>query len=243
MNSFKTSCLLHLLSVNYYYVLVWIVTRYSKFCSLFQQVLSNEVTRIKYDRALKFQMDAGKSYKGYSSYSPEFEDSVRMYKWAELRRKMQYEKYWKRYNSDKEYSSIYGETTDEEAEEENLDEERGSFNQVLRSTFISLFLLKFFGYQLSLTYSSVTAFFDQKLDSGYKVGYLMAWILGGRGGIMLTLCLSFASWACGKTSSGIVVLVVVAMWFGSNLARCVPLPQGALLALLYMSLKLQSDSS
>ncbi|XP_031264881.1 J domain-containing protein DDB_G0295729 [Pistacia vera] len=205
------------------------------------EVLSDEVTRSKYDRALKFQKDTGRSYRGNWSYSPEFDDGVRIYKWAELRRKMQNERYWKGYSNHEEDSSFDDETDEED--EEHLDQERVSFSEVLRSTFISLFILQIFGSRLSLTFSSLTALFDKKLDSGYKMGYLIAWVLGGRGGILLTLCLSFASWVCGKTSSSIVVLVVIAMWFGSNLARCAPLPQGALLALLYMSIKLQVDLS
>ncbi|KAH9784485.1 J domain-containing protein [Citrus sinensis] len=164
------------------------------------EVLSNEVTRIKYDRALKFRTDSDRSRRGNRRYSSEFEDGVRISTWAELRRKLQYERYWKNYNSKEEYSSFYRKAPVREVQEENP-------------------------------------------DGGYKIGYLIAWILGGRGGILLTLCLSFASWVCGKTSSGVVVLVVVAVWIGSNLARCAPLPQGALIALLYMSLKLQTDSS
>ncbi|KAL9436432.1 hypothetical protein AB3S75_022477 [Citrus x aurantiifolia] len=164
------------------------------------EVLSNEVTRTKYDRALKFRTDSDRSRRGNRRHSSEFEDGVRISTWAELRRKLQYERYWKSYNSKEEYSSFYRKAPVREVQEENP-------------------------------------------DGGYKIGYLIAWILGGRGGILLTLCLSFASWVCGKTSSGVVVLVVVAVWIGSNLARCAPLPQGALIALLYMSLKLQTDSS
>lgn len=206
-----------------------------------KQILSNEVTRNQYDRVLSFQEDTGRPYGGKQFYNPEFEDGVRIHRWAELRWKMQRERYWERYNAN-ENSASYGETG-QVAEEEKPDEERGPFSELLRSAFISLFLLRTFGSRLSLTFTSLMALFDQKLDAGYKIGYLIAWILGGRGGILLTLCLQFASWACGKTSSSIVVLVVVAMWVGSNLARYAPLPQGALLTLLYMSIKLQVDLS
>ncbi|XVE89771.1 hypothetical protein DITRI_Ditri20bG0021900 [Diplodiscus trichospermus] len=189
------------------------------------EVLSNEVTRIQYDRALRFQEDVGRSsYKGKWNYSPEFEDGVRIYRWAEVKRKMQEERYRQRYKVNEEYSSFYDET-DDEAEEESLHQERDSFIEVLKSAFITLFLLQTFGSRLSLTFSSLMALMDKKLDAGYKIGYAIAWILGGRGGILLTLCLSFASWVCGKTSSSVVVLVVVAMWVGSNLARYAPLPQ------------------
>ncbi|XVF42073.1 hypothetical protein PTKIN_Ptkin01aG0330800 [Pterospermum kingtungense] len=204
------------------------------------EVLSNEVTRIQYDRALTCQEDVGRSYKGKQHYSPEYEDGVRIYRWAEVKRKMQEERFRERYKVNEEYSSFYDET-DDEAEEENLHQERDSFIEVLKSAFITLFLLQTFGSRLSLTFSSLTALLDKKLDAGYKMGYVIAWVLGGRGGILLTLCLSFASWVCGKTSSSVVVLVVVAMWIGSNLARYAPFPQGALLALLYMSIKLQVD--
>jgi hypothetical protein len=201
-------------------------------------VLSNEATRIQYDQELQFQEDTGRPYREKWNHSPEYEDRARIYRWAELRRKMQYERYWERYNVNEEYSS--SDKADEVVEEGNTDE-RGPFTEVLRSAFLSLFLLQTFGSRLSLTFSSLMALFDRKLDVGYKIGYVIAWILGGRGGVLLTLCLSFASWVCGKTSSSVVALVVVAMWVGSNLARYAPLPQGALLTLLYMSMKLQVD--
>ncbi|TKY62906.1 Chaperone protein DnaJ [Spatholobus suberectus] len=199
------------------------------------EVLSNEATRVQYDQELQFGRKPCREKWGYST---EFEDQVRVYRWAHMRKKMQSERCWEHYNVNEGY---YTSETDEEEDEGNVDEERGSFIEVLRSAFMSLFLFQTFGSRLSLTFSSLTALFDKKLDTGYKIGYVIAWILGGRGGILLTLCLSFASWVCGKTSSSVVALVVVAMWVGSYLARYAPLPQGALLALLYMSIKLQSD--
>ncbi|XP_027350933.1 uncharacterized protein LOC113861988 isoform X1 [Abrus precatorius] len=199
------------------------------------EVLSNKATRNKYDQELQF---GHKPYREKWSYSTEFEDQVRVYRWAHLRKKMHSERYWEHYNVNEGH---YSRETDAEEDEGNLNEERGSFFEVLRSAFMSLFLFQTLGSRLSLTYSSLTALFDKKLDTGYKIGYVIAWILGGRGGILLTLCLSFASWVCGKTSSSVVALVMVAMWIGSYLARYAPLPQGALLALLYMSIKLQSD--
>ncbi|XP_030463789.1 chaperone protein dnaJ 20, chloroplastic [Syzygium oleosum] len=203
------------------------------------EVLSNEAARTHYDKALKFQEDTGRQYKGKWYYNPEYEDGVRIYRWAELRRKMQHEMYRERYKADKDESSFYGET--EEVRREHFGQERGAFTEVLRSAFLLLFFMRTLGCRISLTFSSFTALLDRKLDAGYKIGYVIAWILGGRGGILLTLCLSFASWVCGKSSSNVVVLVVVAMWVGSNLARYAPLPQGALLTLLYMSIKLQVD--
>ncbi|CAN1271815.1 hypothetical protein LINPERPRIM_LOCUS14315 [Linum perenne] len=137
---------------------------------------------------------------------------------------------------------------DEEEEEEedpdgegSLDQERAPFAEVIGSAFLSLFLLKTLGAQVSITCSSLMALFDPKLDAGYKAGHLIAWILGGRNGVVLTLCIQFTSWVCGKTSSSMVTLVVLAMWVASNLARYAPLPTGAVLALLHMSMKLQVD--
>ncbi|PNX92913.1 chaperone protein dnaJ [Trifolium pratense] len=160
------------------------------------EVLSDETTRIQYDRELQ---SSHKPYQEKWSYSTEFEDDVRSYRWAYMRKKMRSERYREYYNINEDY---YSSETDEKEEEENLNEER---------------------------------------DAGYKVGYVIAWILGGRGGVILTLFLSFASWVFGKTSSSVVALFMVAMWVGSSLSSYAPLPQGALLTLIYMSIKLQSD--
>ena len=178
--------------------------------------------------------------RGNWDFDQEFDDEIRVYRWSDLRRRMRRERYWKQYKAREENSSSYDEA-DEASEEGTTDEERGSFVEVLRSAFLSLFLMQTIGSGLSLTFSSLMALLDHKLDAGYKAGYVMAWFLGGRGGILLTMCLSFASWACGKTSSSAVALVVVAMWVGSNLARYAPVPQGVLLTLLYVSFKLQTD--
>ncbi|KAM6546838.1 hypothetical protein CsatB_027574 [Cannabis sativa] len=199
------------------------------------EVLSNEVTRIQYDRALKFREHTSRQYGRQRNYSSKFDSEVRVNRWDEMRQRIQRERYWQ------EKSSSFRETNGVSDDESSSIHERGPFIEVLRSAFISLFLLHTFGSKLSLTFSSLMALWDKKLDAGYKIGYVIAWALGGRGGILLTLSLSFASWACGKTSSSMVALVVAAMWVGSNLARYAPLPQGALLTLLYMSIKLQAD--
>ncbi|OVA00890.1 DnaJ domain [Macleaya cordata] len=210
-------------------------------------VLSDEEKRTKYDYALKFQDDSRNSWRRKSTYyNAEFdEEAIRVYRWAELRRQMRREKYWQQYEATEENSFSFDETdTDEEEEEEtSSDKRRGSFSHVLSLAFFTLFFMQTFGSQVSLLLCSFTALLDKKLDAGYKLGYLIAWILGGRDGILLTLCLSFASWLCGKTSSNLVAVVVVAMWVGTSLARYAPLPQGAILTLLYMSVKLQGDLS
>ncbi|KAJ0616641.1 putative DnaJ domain, Chaperone J-domain superfamily [Helianthus annuus] len=184
------------------------------------EVLSNNTTRSQYDKSLHFQP---KSSPPWRTHNINFEYEMKTHRWSDSRQKM---KYRKGYGFD---------------EVDGVTNERGSFINVVRSAFLSLFLLKTIGAKLSLTFSSVTALLDPELDGGYKVGYLVAWMMGGRGGIMLALCLPFASWICGKASSNVVALGAVSMWVGSVLARVAPLPQGAVLTLLYMSFKLQAD--
>ncbi|CAN4109061.1 unnamed protein product [Withania somnifera] len=205
------------------------------------KVLSNESSRNQYDQAFRRQDYTDRPPGRDLEYDFEYDNGIRTYRWSDLRRRMQRERYWERYHTMENFSSYYDK--DEESEEETLDEERGPFAEVLRAAFLSFFLMYTVGIRLSLTFSSLMALLDRKLDAGYKIGYLLAWILGGRGGVLLILCLSFASWLCGKTSSSIVALVVIAVWVGSNVARCAPLPQGAILTLLYMSIKLQVDLS
>ncbi|XP_010257675.1 PREDICTED: dnaJ homolog subfamily C member 18 [Nelumbo nucifera] len=202
-------------------------------------VLSNEATRAQYDGTLKFQENMGRPWK---RHVPEFDEEIRMYRWAELRKQMWRDRYRQQNYASEEDSSSDGET-DDMHEEESPDNERGPFSEVLRSAFFTLFLMKAIGSRLSLTLCSLNALLDKKLDAGYKIGYLIAWIIGGTRGILLTLSLSFTSWLCGKTSSSIVAVVVVAMWVGMNLGPYAPLPQGALLTLLYMSIKLHVDLS
>lgn len=208
----------------------------SALCCLPEQVLANKVTRAQYDRALKLQETTERRYRGKWYYTPDFEERSRTYRWAELKQKMQHERYHKYYRFQEDSTHI-----DEDEGEGSSSQHRSPFLEVLKSTFLSLFLLQTFGARLSLTFSSLVALLDRKLDAGYKIGYLIAWLLGGRAGVLLALCLSFASWVCGKSSSSVVAVVVVAMWVGSNLARYAPLPQGAVLTLLYMSIKLQAD--
>uniref|UniRef100_A0A1J3EQV1 Chaperone protein DnaJ n=1 Tax=Noccaea caerulescens TaxID=107243 RepID=A0A1J3EQV1_NOCCA len=203
------------------------------------EVLSNEATRSQYDRALKFQEDSRFSKVNRHNYNtPEVEDAVK-YSWSEKRRQSRYGRFHGHYSTYPN-SHFYSEP---QAGEETTQEQRDSFAKVVRSFFLSVFLLYTLGCLASLTFSTFTALLDKELDMGYKLGFVTAWILGGKGGILLTLCLTFASWLCGKASSGVVVLVVVAMWVGSSLARHAPLPHGALLTLLYMSIKLQLDST
>ncbi|KAG0466904.1 hypothetical protein HPP92_017906 [Vanilla planifolia] len=120
--------------------------------------------------------------------------------------------------------------------------ERAPFSEVLRFAFFVLFFMQIVGCRASLAICGLSTLFDKQLDAVYKMGYVMAWLLGGYLGVLLTLCIYFTSWICGKTSSGAVVLVVVAMWVGANISRFAPLPQGAVLTLLYLSMKLHGYS-
>ncbi|KAL7134044.1 hypothetical protein ABFS83_11G000600 [Erythranthe nasuta] len=193
-------------------------------------ILINETTRSEYDKSLG---DQRRPLGDEWSINTGYEDG---YRWAYLRRKMQREKYDRKEDE----FSYYDDGGDAAEEEDEV--ERGSFMEVVRGALLSVFLMQTVGIRLSLTYSGLMALIDPKLDAGYKLGYLFAWIMGGRGAILLTMFLSFASWVCGKTSSSVVAVVVVAIWFGSNIASYYgPLPQGALLTLLYMSIKLQLD--
>ncbi|CAH9079874.1 unnamed protein product [Cuscuta europaea] len=188
-------------------------------------ILSDETTRAQYDLALLWQGNI----LGY-------DDGQKSYRGADSRPNETYrEQHHKKENSSFNFETVEG------SDEKTHDKERHPFREVLKSSFLSLFLMYTAGIRLSLTFSSLMALLDQKLDAGYKTGYMLAWVLGGRSGILLTLCLSFSSWLWGKRSSNLVVVVFVAMWVGSSLARYAPLPQGAILALLYMSIKLQVE--
>lgn len=217
---------------------------YSLHLCFFQKVLSNEATRTRYDRALELQENSRFNRVKTHYNTPEVEDTLKYhYSWSEKRRGSRYERFYGHYSTYPN-SHFYSETDSEpQEEEESTQEQRDSFVEVVKSAFLSMFLLYTLGCLASLTFSTFMALLDKELDMGYKVGFMIAWILGGKGGILLTLCLTFASWLCGKASSSVVVLVAVAMWVASNLARHAPLPQGALLTLLYMSIKLQVDSS
>ncbi|XP_077210242.1 chaperone DnaJ-domain superfamily protein [Tasmannia lanceolata] len=204
------------------------------------EVLSDETTRSQYDCALRFPDDTSRPWRRNWAQGSEFDEGMRIYRWAELRQRMKHEKQKQQYYTTEENYSSYGES---EMHDETLTDEREPFSEVLKFSFFTLFFMQTLGSRLSLTLCGLTALLDKQLDAGYKLGYLVAWVLGGQGGILLTLCLSFASWLCGKTSSSLVALVVVAMWVGANLARFAPLPPGALLTLLYMSIKLQVDLS
>lgn len=202
------------------------------------EVLSDKAARAEYDDTHRFQEETSKSWRNWTE-DHEFDEDLRIYKWDELRQRMRNQRYKQQYDDADDNASSYNKTNTYEVPIY----ERGPFSEVLKFAFLTLFFMQTLGSQVSLTFCGLTALFDKHLDAGYKTGYLVAWALGGQGGILLTLCLSFASWLCGKSSSSLVVLVVVAMWVGANIARFAPIPQGALLTLLYMSIKLQLDLS
>nr|CAD1840402.1 unnamed protein product [Ananas comosus var. bracteatus] len=186
------------------------------------EVLSDETSRAEYNMTLQFPRQTER---------PDL-DARRNYRWSELRRKTRYRKQ-KKYDYSWYYQRYYS--------REASTYERRHFGDVLIFAFFTLFFVQTIGCRAALTICGITALLDNRLDTGYKIGYVIAWILGGRGGVLLTLCIRFASWLCGKNSSGMVALVVVAMWVGASLARFAPLPHGAVLTLLYMSIKLQVD--
>ncbi|XP_076913133.1 uncharacterized protein LOC143571643 [Bidens hawaiensis] len=192
------------------------------------EVLSNDTTRYQYDRSLQFQPYGSLPWR---TYDMDLENEIKTHRWSDLKQKMGNQKYreWRNY----EY--VDDDVDDEGDETDDVANERGSFIGVIRSAFLSIFLLKTIGAKLSLTFSSIMALLDPELDRGYKAGYVVAWVLGGRSGIVLTLCLSFASWVCGKTSSNVVALVVVSMWVGSSLARfCSASTRGSSYSSLYV---------
>ncbi|XP_010934851.1 uncharacterized protein [Elaeis guineensis] len=198
---------------------------------LARKVLSDEVSRAHYDITLKYPRASGRPQRRNWTRDPDSEEMRRIYRWAELKQRMHHEK------QKRQYSWYY----QKKPYQENSNYERGSFSEVLRFAFFILFFMQTVGSRASLTICGLMALLDRQLDIGYKAGYIIAWILGGSGGILLTLCINFISWLCGKNSSNLVALVVVALWLGANLARFSPLPQGAVLTLLYMSIKLQLD--
>ncbi|XP_047338210.1 dnaJ homolog subfamily C member 18 [Impatiens glandulifera] len=200
--------------------------------------LSNEMSRKQYDKDLIFHENNNEVRRRSRERIYEYEDGNRMYKWSDLRERMQDSHYKQRYK--KEMHSFYYEESEEHQQNTN-NKTKSPFIDVLRCALLSLFLMKTVGCRMSITCSSLMAFLDVNLDAGYKVGYLIAWVLGGRVGVLLTLCFAFASFFCGKNSSSSVCLVVVAVWVSSHMLRYFPMPQGAILTLLYMSIKLQTE--
>ncbi|PKA52536.1 Chaperone protein dnaJ 72 [Apostasia shenzhenica] len=196
------------------------------------EVLSDEVKRAHYNLTLEFPVVSNKSWTRKWTLYPNY-DKRRIYKWEELRRQT-----WSKTQKGKYASSRYR----AEAFESTDSYEREPFSEVLRFAFFVIFFMQTVGCRVSLALCGLSALLDKQLDTGYKMGYVIAWFLGGRAGILLALCIYFTSWLCGKTSSSIVALVVLAMWIGANISRSLPLPKGALLTLLYMSIKLQVDS-
>ena len=191
-------------------------------------MLSDEVARARYDMSLNFLETRGNSWRRRWAQNPESDETL--YRWGKLRQHMHYE----RKKREREETSWYYQTN---SRQETSDYERGSFVEVLCFAFFTLFFMQMVGIRASLTLCGAAALLDRQLDVGYKMGYAVAWLFGGRGGILLALCIYFASWLCGKKSSSLVALVVLAMWVGANIARFAPLPQGAVLTLLYMSIK------
>ncbi|KAJ6828107.1 uncharacterized protein M6B38_365740 [Iris pallida] len=190
------------------------------------QVLSDEIARARYDTMLKFPEARSNPQRRRWPHNPE--SAERVYRRRQMQEDEDEETSWNHQRGSYRATCDYA---------------RGSFGKVLRFAFFTLFFMQTIGHRASLALCGAAALLDRQLDLGYKAGYVIAWIFGGRAGVFLALCIYFASWLCGKKSSGLVALVVVAMWVGTNVASFVPIPQGALVALLYMSMKFQIDSS
>ncbi|ERN20385.1 hypothetical protein AMTRI_Chr03g140380 [Amborella trichopoda] len=204
------------------------------------EVLSNKTTRTEYDkkRVRRIQEERRRSTRRNWDSPEQINpyERVHVYTRSEQRRRRKQRQWFSQVELD------YSSSSDEDEEETSASsQERGSFVEVLRFTFFTLLIVQTLGVKVALSLSGVNAMLDRRLDSGYKLGYVIAWFMGGRGGVLLAICLSFASWLCGKCSSSFVALVVVAMWVGVDLARFAPLPRGAILTLLYMSIRLQDD--
>ncbi|KAJ1691849.1 hypothetical protein LUZ63_016004 [Rhynchospora breviuscula] len=197
-------------------------------------VLSNEDTRAQYDLRTQYLRKTNTSSK-HPTMSPKddyysYPDPIRYYRWTNFKKRMGRQKY--------SAQNLYEEAVEQD---KTLHENQETFSGVLRFSFFALFLVKTVGQFVALTLCALLPLFDDELDNGYKLGYLVSWLLGGRAGVILMLFVRFASWLCGKSNSGRLLLVVLAMWVGVSLARFAPLPQGAILAMLYMSMKLHDD--
>ncbi|KAK8954134.1 hypothetical protein KSP39_PZI002324 [Platanthera zijinensis] len=193
------------------------------------EVLSDEVKRARYDLTHKLPLITNKSRRKCTLH-PSYDQKLN-YKWEELQRMRQKKSY---------YASWSYETG---ACQDPKSYVRRPFVEVFRFAFSALFFMLTIGSRASLTLLGISALLDKHLDVGYKMGYVIAWIVGGRAGILLALGMYFVSWLCGKSSSSIFALLVVALWVGANITRFLPLPlpQGAILTLIYMSMKLQVD--
>ncbi|KAJ4769531.1 Chaperone protein dnaJ [Rhynchospora pubera] len=148
-----------------------------------------------------------------------YPEPIRYYRWPNFKKRTRRQNY-----------SAHNLHEEAVEQDKTLHENQETFSGVLRFSFFALFLVKTVGQFVALTLCALLPLFDDELDNGYKLGYLVSWLLGGQTGVILMLFVRFASWLCGKSNSGRLVLVVLAMWVGVSLARFIPLPQGAILA-------------
>ncbi|KAJ4782896.1 Chaperone protein dnaJ [Rhynchospora pubera] len=194
-------------------------------------VLSNEDTRAQYDlRTQYFRKSSNHSTMSPKDNYYSYPEPIRYYRWPNFKKRTRRQNY--------SAHNLYEEAVEQD---KTLHENQETFSGVLRFSFFALFLVKTVGQFVALTLCALLPLFDDELDNGYKLGYLVSWLLGGQAGVILMLFVRFTSWLCGKSNSGRLVLVVLAMWVGVSLARFAPLPEGAILALLYMSMKLHDD--
>lgn len=110
-------------------------------------MLSDEATRIQYDRVLnKSEMYASERIRRNTYQDFEFEDEIRMHRWSEVRQKMRNDRHHRRYNGGEKFSF---DTESDEEPEITEEVERASFIEVLQSALLSIFLMQTVGCQLS----------------------------------------------------------------------------------------------
>ncbi|KAL0916821.1 hypothetical protein M5K25_014362 [Dendrobium thyrsiflorum] len=136
------------------------------------EVLSDEVKRSRYNLKYEFPGVTDQSMRTWTLH-PNYYDKKRIYKWEELRKHMQNKR-----QKNNETSWSY----QTESYQETSSYEREPFIEVLRFAFFVLFFMQTVGCRASLTLCGISALLDKQLDAGYKMGYVIAWLLGGRAG-------------------------------------------------------------
>ncbi|XP_020578283.1 uncharacterized protein LOC110023302 [Phalaenopsis equestris] len=131
------------------------------------EVLSDEVKRARYNLTYRFPAVPNQSRR-------------KIYNWEELRQQMHAKR-----QKNKDDSWTY----QAQKNQDTTSYEREPFVEVLRFAFFALFFMQTIGCRASLTLCGISAFLDRQLDAGYKMGYVMAWFLGGRTGCCSYLAL------------------------------------------------------
>lgn len=179
-------------------------------------MLSNDVTRAEYDRDLRFEQS-----KIRRNWSSDYNSEHTQQAWASTGTTT---KRWRYYYNTVDVS-------------DNQSEVREPFFQLLVSIFLMSFSTTIFGFPIGLTLCALSKFFNAQLDGVYKMGYAVSCFLGGQTGLFLMVCISIVSWMCPKREN--LTHFMVAVWVGSVLSKHLFVPQGALIALMHMSMNIQ----